>query len=657
MFNFKSLTFAFCALFLLSCQSKNAKQTASPAYSQFGIESVSKDDLKKYAPRDINSALKNKLSLYMDIQSPLGALLHPNGKDLFFNWRISGYQQVWKMNGPQGYPVQMTGGKDFTTLVDIAPNGQFIVIQRDIDGQENPGIYTQSVNGGELTKIFHEPKVRAGFQFISDDSKEIYFTSNQEDGQNFFVYKINLETKAIEKIWSEKGLWSVIDHQGDRILLSFQKSSFANDIYEYNLKTKEKKFLLGEGKEDPFDAHFLKAPGKYVVKTLDGDFETLKILDNGTLKNLIKPDKFEVSFVSLSENRDFLSYELNRNGYTDLHVFRISNEGALNEINYKISAPTSIQKTDHLRLAFNRTNATPIITSSSSQEPRLFYSLDLNSRRWIQWSKINSPEVQTKKFAVATLEYYKAKDGTQIPMFVRRPERCKKELCPVMVQFHGGPEGQSLPGFHPLGQLAVENGFIFVEPNVRGSTGYGRTWMQADNGPKRKDVITDIQDAALWIKQNWSVNGVAPKVGIFGGSYGGYATLIGMTYFAGTYDAGVSTVGIANLVSFLQNTAPYRRHVRETEYGFLNKDITSLMELSPINHIDKLQAPLMIIQGANDPRVPVGEATQMQKALEKTKKASELVIFPDEGHGSAKKENKILEWGYVLEFFKKHLGR
>lgn len=654
------LILTFAALSLVYCQSKGTSTPTTPAqgtYSQFGIESVSKDDLKKYAPKEINNATKNKLSLYMDIQSPAGAQLHPNGRDLFFNWRISGYQQIWKMSGPMGYPIQLTGGKDLTTLMDIAPNGQFIIMHRDIDGQEAPGIYIQNVNGGELTKVYHEPKVRSAFQFITEDSKEIYFTSNQEDAGSFFIYKINLDTKAIEKISGEKGMWSIMDHEGDRLLLSHDKTSFSNDVFELNLKTKEKKQILGEGKEDPFDVRFLKAPGKYLVKTLDGDFDTIRLLDNGSLKTIVKQEKFDVDGFGLSENRDFLAYELNRNGYTELHLYKISGEGALTEINYKISAPSALQKTDHLRLQFNRNNAIPVITSSSSQEPRVFYTLDLNSRKWTQWTKTNSPEVQTEKFVVANLEYYKAKDGTQIPMFVRRPEKCKKELCPVVVQFHGGPEGQSFAGFHPLGQLFAENGFIFVEPNVRGSTGYGRTWMQIDNGPGRKKVVTDIQDAALWIKQNWAVNGVAPKVGIFGGSYGGYSTLMGMTYFAGTYEAGVSIVGISNLVSFLQNTAPYRRHIRETEYGFLNKDMPSLVELSPINHIQKLQAPLFIIQGANDPRVPVGEAVQIQKALENSKKTSELVIFPDEGHGSAKKENKILEWGYVLEFFKKHLTR
>ncbi len=645
------------AFTILNCQSKNAA-SEKPAYTQFGIESVPKDDLKKYAPKELSSAtLKNKLSQYMDIQSPAGVLLHPNGKDVFYNWRISGYQQVWKMSGAMGYPVQMTGGKDLTTLMDIAPNGQFIILHRDVDGQEAPGIYIQSVGGGELVKIFHEPKVRAGFQFISQDSKEIYFTSNQEDPQSFYIYKINIDTKKIEKISDEKGMWYIMDHLGDRLLLGYAKTSFSNDVYELNLKTKEKKWLLGEKSDDPFDVRFLKGPSKYLVKTLDGDFDSLKLLEGGNLKMISKAEKFDIEQFGLSENRDFLSYELNRNGYTDLHIFKISADGLLNEINFKLNAPISLQKADHLKLSFNHTNGTAVISSSSSQEPRLFYTLDLNTRHWVQWTKTNAPEVRTDSFVVATLEYYKAKDGTPIPMFVRRSERCKKELCPVIVLFHGGPEGQALAGFNPMGQLSTENGFVFVEPNVRGSSGYGRTWLQSDNGPKRKEVVSDIQDAALWIKQNWAVNGIAPKVGIFGWSYGGYSTLMGMTYFAGSFDAGVSLVGISNFVSFLQNTAPYRRLVRETEYGFLNRDLQSLMDLSPINYIQKVSGPLMIIQGANDPRVPVGEAIQMQKALEANKKVSQLVIFPDEGHGSAKKENKLLEWGYILEFFTKHLGR
>lgn len=204
----------FFALLTVSCSDKIPKPEVaiSSSYSQFGIDSVSKDDLKKYAPKEIDKSTKNKLSLYLDIQSPTGAILHPNKKDLFFNWRITGSQQVWKMSGIQSYPIQLTGGKDLTTVLDIAPNGTFIVLQRDVDGQENPGIYIQNVNGGPLRKIFHEPKIKANFQFISDDSKTIYFTSNKDDAQSFFIYKIDIETKKLNKFGMEKefGLFKII---------------------------------------------------------------------------------------------------------------------------------------------------------------------------------------------------------------------------------------------------------------------------------------------------------------------------------------------------------------------------------------------------------------------------------------------------------------
>jgi len=243
-------------------------------------------------------------------------------------------------------------------------------------------------------------------------------------------------------------------------------------------------------------------------------------------------------------------------------------------------------------------------------------------------------------------------------MFVRRPPQCEgadAPVCPVLVHFHGGPEAQSRPGFSPLWQMFVDAGFIVVDPNVRGSDGYGRDWLDADNGFKRLDVITDIEDASKYIRSAWAKNGVVPKVGVFGGSYGGYSTLIAMTMFAGAYDAGASAVGMANLLTFLQNTAPYRRQLRITEYGDPEKDRIALLKLSPTTYIDRLKAPLLISQGASDPRVPVGEAVQMYEAAKAKGAKVELMIFADEGHGTAKRENQALEWGHILRFFQQHL--
>jgi dipeptidyl aminopeptidase/acylaminoacyl peptidase len=203
--------------------------------------------------------------------------------------------------------------------------------------------------------------------------------------------------------------------------------------------------------------------------------------------------------------------------------------------------------------------------------------------------------------------------------------------------------------------MFVDAGFVFVEPNVRGSDGYGKTWLDADNGPKRLDVISDIDDAGRWIRANWGRNGKAPKVGVEGGSYGGYSTLVAMTMFAGTYDAGAASVGISNLETFLRNTAPYRRILRISEYGDPDKDAEALRKLSPVTYLDRVKAPLLVVQGVNDPRVPAGEAIQVHDALEKRGVSSPLILFAEAGHGSSKRADQALWVGHVIRFLEQNL--
>ncbi|HEX2757490.1 MAG TPA: prolyl oligopeptidase family serine peptidase, partial [Thermoanaerobaculia bacterium] len=207
----------------------------------------------------------------------------------------------------------------------------------------------------------------------------------------------------------------------------------------------------------------------------------------------------------------------------------------------------------------------------------------------------------------------------------------------------------------PYTQLFVGAGFVFVEPNVRGSDGYGKAWLDADDGPKRLDIIGDIDDAGKWIRANWGRNGKAPRVGVTGGSYGGYSTLVAMTMFAGTYDAGAAVVGISNLETFLRNTAPYRRILRISEYGDPDKDAETLRKLSPVTYLDRVKAPLLVIQGVNDPRVPAGEAIQIHDLLEKRGVSSPLILFPDEGHGASKRGNLVLQIGHVIRFLEENL--
>jgi dipeptidyl aminopeptidase/acylaminoacyl peptidase len=291
----------------------------------------------------------------------------------------------------------------------------------------------------------------------------------------------------------------------------------------------------------------------------------------------------------------------------------------------------------------------------TGKAPLQSYVLDWKTGKLTQWQLPSAPEVDLNRFVRASLESYPARDGTKIPMVVRRPAQCADRSCPVVVQFHGGPEGQAQPGFSPFAQMFVDAGFVLVEPNVRGSDGYGKRWYHADDGAKRLDIITDIEDCARYIRKEWAKNGSPPRLAIVGGSYGGYSSLIGMTMFAGAYDVGVAVVGPSNLVTFLANTAPYRRAMRANEYGDPVKDKDALVKLSPISYIDRVKAPLLLIQGANDPRVPAGESIQVHDALEARGIKSPLIIFGDEGHGSAKRSNQVLQIGHTLLFLRDHL--
>ncbi len=204
--------------------------------------------------------------------------------------------------------------------------------------------------------------------------------------------------------------------------------------------------------------------------------------------------------------------------------------------------------------------------------------------------------------------------------------------------------------------MFVDAGFVYVEPNVRGSYGYGKKWLNADNGVNRLNVITDIEYIGLGIRESWTRNGEAPKNRILGYSYGGYSALMGMSRFSGSYNAGVSVVGIGNFITNLENTSPYRRQMRIQEYGDPVKDREALIKLSPTTYAARVSGPLMIIQGVEDPRVPVSEAIQFHNLLNARSIPSELLLFSDEGHGATKRSGMIKEWGHILRFFKLHLN-
>jgi dipeptidyl aminopeptidase/acylaminoacyl peptidase len=467
------------------------------------------------------------------------------------------------------------------------------------------------------------------------------------------VYRWDIAAGEKQVVLDQEGLWHVSDirreGQEDRLLLRKETGSLTAEYWEWDPAKRALLPLLGQGEKEEYDARYGAVPGELVVLTnKPSNYRRLYAFTSGKLTPLGDDVSLDVADFDVDQARTRILYTTNEGGYTRLHALDAHTKKPL-------KVPT-FPEADHVR--FGPTTPDGKLTTlgvDDGRHPLQGYVLDWRTGKADEWHAPSTPEIDTTKFARAQLETYPARDGTPIPVFVRRPDKCKATPCPVVVAFHGGPEGQAMPGFNVSAQAFVDAGFVFVEPNVRGSLGYGKAWLHADDGPKRLAVITDIEDASKWVREQFASGGKPPRVGIYGGSYGGYSALIGMTMFAGAYDAGVDIVGISDLRTFLRNTAPYRRILRISEYGDPDKDADALAKLSPMTYVDRVKAPLLIEAGASDPRVPAGEAVQIHDALDKKGVPCELTIFPDEGHGAQKRENRVLMLGHAIEFLQKQL--
>ena len=256
-------------------------------------------------------------------------------------------------------------------------------------------------------------------------------------------------------------------------------------------------------------------------------------------------------------------------------------------------------------------------------------------------------EVDPASFVDAELVRYPSFDGLEIPAFVFRP-RGTRGAVPVVVMIHGGPESQYRPSFSPLTQYLVAQGFAVVAPNVRGSTGYGRRYQHLDDVERRLDSVRDLAALHEWLASREDLD--QHRAALYGGSYGGYMVLAGLAFQPELWAAGVDIVGMSDLVTFLENTSAWRRAFREREYGSLEHDREVLVEASPINRVEHIRAPLFIVHGANDPRVPLSEAERIHAVLTERGVRSELAVYHDEGHGLAKLANRIDAYPRIASF-------
>ncbi len=500
----KTWTLFVLALSTTAIADSKAPQKQPPprqpsGYTGLGAESVSDKEIAKYVAQPLPDSVTRKIQAMLDVRGAGTGILTSKGDRMVFVSRVTGTPQIWRQDGPMKYAIQLTGGEDRAAPVGLTPDDKWIVVSRDVGGQENPGLYLMSIDGGPMKVVQHTPKVQTALEYISDDSRSLYFRANDIAPDSYAFYRYDIASGKRELIFDQKGLWNIADHKGDSWLLVKNLGSTHQEVYSYNLKTKQLAPLIGQNEVEEYEVMFGAKPNQVLVLTnKPSDFTRLYSLEAGKLTPVTPDLKFDISSFGIDEARSRIYYHVNEAGYRKAL--------AIDARTYRPQPLPKLAAADNVSLGGVTRNGrfVQLAIDGSTMAPQAVV-YDWQTRRSTTWRVPMAPEIDTSKFAKATLEYYPARDGTKIPMFVRRAT-CAGP-CPVVVEFHGGPEGQSMAGFSGYAQLWVDAGFTFVQPNVRGSTGYGKAWFHADDGAKRLNIITDIEDAAKYIRANWGKNG------------------------------------------------------------------------------------------------------------------------------------------------------
>jgi dipeptidyl aminopeptidase/acylaminoacyl peptidase len=361
--------------------------------------------------------------------------------------------------------------------------------------------------------------------------------------------------------------------------------------------------------------------------------------------SFVLDDAHDVDDLALAPTGTVLALAVNVDGWTEVRLYDVSNP-----LRPRALAPVQLPRAVVSSMSFAPDGRTLVLGAGRSSLPDEIFRVEVASGRVERLTESDHAGVEEQALVEPVLERVTSFDGLEVPVFLYRPRDLPEGArAPVVVMVHGGPESQAQPRFNPVIQFLVGHGYMVAEPNVRGSTGYGKRYAHLDDVERREDSVRDLAEINRWLRARADVD--PDRIAVMGGSYGGYMTLAAITLYPEMWAAACDIVGIANFRTFLERTAPYRRHLREAEYGSLERDGEFLDRVSPLHRVDQIRTPLMVIHGANDPRVPVHEAEQIVQALRERNQRVEYLRFENEGHGIARRENKIRAYGDLVRFF------
>ncbi|HCM34088.1 prolyl oligopeptidase family serine peptidase [Chryseobacterium sp.] len=605
-------------------------------------------------PKSLGQAIKK----YSEGRNASLADIHPNGKEILAVTRFGSTNQLHKIITPMGARKQITFFEEPVNTASYEPTkGEYLVYSKDTGGNEFGQLYSLNLKTMESKRLTDGGRSQNGGVTWKKDGSGFYFTSTKRNGGDRDIYYMNpLKPEETQSVLELKGGgWGINDISDDNKKLLITEYVSANDsyLYIYDLDTKKLEPITDRKEKGivQLNASFGKNPDEiYYVTDRDNEFSRLAVFNLKTKKNnyLTTSIPWNVESYDLSKDKSKLTFITNESGINKLYILDTNTQ--------KYAAVSKIPVGLIGGGKFSGDGKNIYFSQSTANSGSDIYKLDIASQNIERWTDSELGEMQPADMAIPKLIDWKSFDGMKITGFYYPASAKFTGKRPVLISIHGGPEGQSMAS--SLGgsnYFSNEMGIALIYPNVRGSSGFGKTYIAADNGYLRMNSVKDIGALLDWIAQQPELD--KDRIMITGGSYGGFMTLATAYEYADRIRCSMDVVGISDFNTFLKNTEEYRRDLRRVEYGDerIPKMAEFFTKIAPLNNIDKIKKPMFIVQGTNDPRVPVSEAIQMRDKLKGQGKTVWYLEAKNEGHGFRKKENVDFQRLAMIRFMQEYL--
>lgn len=640
-----------------------APLAARDAHVHHGISMIPPPAMKIDGAPPVPQALADDIEPYGEFYPTRFVAWHPTEQDMLVLRRGTNSAQLFLLTDPKEKPIQLTRGREpVRDAIFEAKRGSYILFARDRGGDEATQIFRldprtheekQITPNGELHSIGPWNSARDKLIITSSPLDRTAPSGARREQSSLTVYAMNpLQPEARFRLATLQGAgWSVLKwlDRENRLVLSEAQTDGRSIAWSLDLATGQRKKI-----DDGLAFDDEQSGDRFVHRrTVDDDFVKLARTDlrTGEREWITRKFPYDVDTWSVSKSNGRLAVLLNVNGLAQLKVFAED----LTQLAVPPLPPGLITS-----VAWHRNGRDLAITIESADSPGEVFSIDVDAQQVLRWTQHASVADVDRPFAEAAPIAWKSFDGMTITGLIHKPPRSLPRppaaKFPVIINVHGGPVAQSRPGFRGRMNFWInERGIAMIYPNIRGSSGFGKKFREADNGFKRESAVRDIGTLLDWIATQPDLD--ASRVAIMGGSYGGYVALAAGITYGDRISAVHSSVGISNFVNFLENTETYRRDLRRSEYGDERDPATRryLELISPLSHADKLRTPLLVSHGKNDPRVNYSEAEQIVKKVRANGTPVWYLLAEDEGHGFAKRDNQDYQFATTTLFFDRYL--